>query len=193
MNQSSSNSELKWVLKQVATVLNREKITWGIGASCLLDYYHILEKPPRDVDILIKLSDAEHADVILSGLGKKQVWEASEKYATKYFLEYVIDGVEIDAMAGMTIVRNKFHYTYPFDERGICGYWNLDGIEIPLTSLSDWYVLYLMMGREARAEQISDYLKGIKTRELNLIKVEDLPNEIIGQVEGFMKGEAFND
>jgi hypothetical protein len=38
---------------------------WGVGASILLNYYGLIDKP-NDIDILVDLKDIEKADIILN-------------------------------------------------------------------------------------------------------------------------------
>lgn len=139
-------------------------IVWGVGASLLLNQYGLVDKP-NDIDILVDMKDIEKADEILKRIGEKKIWEKSRTYCTKYFYEYLINGFDIDVMSGLRINHNNGVFEYIFDYNSISEIKKINGVNIPLTSLEDWYVIYqLIPNREAKVNMIENYmlLNGIK-------------------------------
>lgn len=69
-----------------------------------------------------------------------------------------------------------------FNEKSITEILNINNVEIPLTSLEDWYVLYsLMTKREKKVKLIEEYFKenGIKNPEiLKKHMSENIPKEV---------------
>lgn len=146
------------VLSKIAKVLNQEKVTWAVGASVLL-YFHQLVEKPNDIDVFVAIEDIEAADAALSQLGTKKTWEKSDDYASSYFYEYVIDGIDVDVIAGFKIKTPSGLYEYAFSADSIVDYKEVEGEQVPLTSLEDWYVLYQKMtNREAKVALIESAL-----------------------------------
>ena len=162
-------SDLKTVLFKIAKQLNEANITWAVGASIVLDYYDLLEESPHDIDLIIQIDDIESAVGILKSLGEEKSWEKSEAYSTPHFYEYIIDDIEVDVMGLLTINTTEGPFEYHFDKTSISSIWSEMGIEVPLTSLEDWFVLYSLMGnRERKVKTIGDYLKSCKIKALRL-------------------------
>lgn len=146
-------------LAKIAGALNARHITWAIGGSTLLSVYGIVDAP-NDLDLLVDEADISAAVEALNTLGQQITWEPSEEFCSHFFVEFVVEGIEVDVMAGLTIKLNDGgHYTYPFSQESIAGYTHIYGIAVPLTSLQDWHMLYSMMAhRESRVAQIETYL-----------------------------------
>lgn len=160
------DNQLKLVLKKIAKLLNDENITWAVGASVMLNFYGIV-RGPGDIDILIDLKDINKLDNILSEIGEKQERLPNEIYKTKYFYEYIIDGIEIDVMAGLCIYYDGRDHTFDFNEDSIGDVMEMDNIKIPLSKLSDWYNIYkLLPKREKKVTLIKEYME--KNRGLPL-------------------------
>ncbi|MEJ8553011.1 nucleotidyltransferase family protein [Tepidibacter sp. Z1-5] len=173
-------------LSYIAEKLNAGKVLWGVGASILLNHYGLIDKP-NDIDILIDLNDIEKADTILKSIGEKKVCEKSDTYSTKYFYEYVVNGVDIDVMAGLSINHNEGIYRYSFDDNSILQNTKINGINIPLTSLEDWYVLYQVIpNRENKVNMIENYLLSNGIKQPNLLEKAlkgNLPNIVRNNIE----------
>ena len=155
-------------LSEIGEKLNKDGVLWGVGASILLNHYGLIDKP-NDIDILVDLDDIEKSNIILKSIGEKKVCEQSDKYSTKYFYEYVINGFDVDVMAGLSINHNEGIYRYIFDDKSIPITTKVNSINIPFTSLEDWYVIYqLIPKREAKVKLIQNYLlsNGIKNPTL---------------------------
>lgn len=156
-------------LAKIAKELNKEKILWAVGASLVLNNYGLIDNP-NDIDILVDIKDIEKIDKILQTLGIKKSREKTDTYSTKYFYEYVIDGVDIDVMGGFIIKHVNGQYEYCFDNESITVIKNIDEIDIPLTSLEDWYIIYqLIPGREYKVNIIEKYLLKNGLNNINLL------------------------
>jgi predicted nucleotidyltransferase len=151
-------------LSDLGEKLNDSNIVWAVGASILLNQYGFIDKP-NDIDIFIDVKDIERADEVLKSIGKKKEWEKVATYATKYFYEYMVNGIDIDVMAGFAVNHNSGIFEYIFDINSITEFKVINGVSIPFTSLEDWYVIYqLIPKRETKVDMIEKYLllNGIK-------------------------------
>ncbi|WFD12186.1 hypothetical protein [Tepidibacter hydrothermalis] len=180
-------------LSYIAEKLNKEKVVWAVGASLLLNHYGLVDKP-NDIDILIDLNDIEKADIILKSIGEKKVYEKSDTYSTKYFYEYIINGIDIDVMAGLSINHNEGIYKYNFDSNSILQSTKINGIHIPLTSLEDWYVLYqIIPNRENKVTMIKNYLLSNGINQPNLLKKAlkgNLPSNVRDNVNRLLSSHS---
>lgn len=173
---------MKNTLIQIAKELNKEQITWAIGASVLLNFYKLVDDP-NDIDIIVKISDIEKTNRTLKKIGYKKTSEKSDFYSTKYFYEYEINKIDIDVMAGFVINydRNK-QYLYEFNQESITKVLNINNVEIPLASLEDWYVLYsLMNNREEKVDLIENYFRENGVRNFEILKKhmsKDIPKKV---------------
>ncbi len=189
------------VLSMVADKLNKENITWGIGASVMLHQYGLVSMP-NDIDILVEIKDIEKVDGILKEMGEKKPLNPIKTYSTKYFYEYELQGVDIDVMAGLTINHEEGRYEYAFHKDSLVfakgndisndpsGEFNLDYITLPFTTLEDWYVIYqLIPGRENKVQLIEDYLKAKGTCRVDILKRtlnQPLPYKVEKRIKAFM-------
>jgi len=185
----------------VADKLNKENITWGIGASVMLHHYGLVSMP-NDIDILVDIKDIENVDSILKEMGEKKPLNPIKTYSTKYFYEYEVQGVDIDVMAGFIINHEGGSYEYTFHKDSLVFAkvnglvndpsveFNLDNITLPYTTLEDWYVLYqLIPGRENKVQLIEDYLKAKGTCKVNILKralKHQLPYKVEKRIKEFM-------
>ncbi|WP_024615295.1 nucleotidyltransferase family protein [Clostridium sp. Ade.TY] len=169
------------LLSDIGKKFNKEGILWAVGASIVLNYYNLIENP-NDIDILVSLKDIEKADNILKEMGIKKEYKKTEDYSTEYFYEYVIENIDIDVMSGFKINHKDGVFEYIFDEKSIDNVMQINGENIPLTSLEDWYVIYqLIEGREYKVQKIEKYLNdnGIKNNELLKRSLNGiLPNKV---------------
>lgn len=176
-------------LSYIGSKLNEENIAWAVGASILLNHYGLVDKP-NDIDIMVHIKDIEKADKVLTSLGKRKIQEKVSTYDTEYFYEYVVNGIDVDVMAGMIINHEEGAYEYKFDSEAIADKKIINAIEIPLTSLEDWYVLYQVIpNREIKVKLIEEYLLQNKTKnpELLIRALEgNLPNKVRNRIIQFM-------
>ena len=151
------NDKLK-VLKKIAIRFNQEKISWAMGASVLLFFNGIVDEF-HDLDIMIDDNDAIKAKQIMDKLGKHTPSPNNKNYKTKHFLEYVVDKVEVDVMGGFIIVKDGIDYDCSLDTNQIVSNYDLQGVNIPLYSVSEWRKFYDLMGRTNKVEIIDNYYK----------------------------------
>jgi len=87
------------VLVKIAKELNNQNVLWAVGGSLLL-YLNGKTDTFHDLDIMVCENDAEKLKEILLTFGKLQPPNSNFRYKTKCFMEFIIDGVDIDVMAG---------------------------------------------------------------------------------------------
>lgn len=141
------------VLRKVAEAFNAHGITWAVGASLLL-YFEGIVDDFHDLDLLIGENDVPSVESLLAPLGTMTRREPNAQYRTKAFLEYQIDGVELDLMAGFSIVAEGREHYFPLRKEEITKSIDLDGIQIPLHSVSAWKTYYALMGRIEKVQLI---------------------------------------
>jgi len=180
-------NKLDTVLIKIAEALSPTGILWGVGASVLLRQYKLIDNP-SDIDLIVSINDVEKTDEILSLIGEKLPENKSDIYLTEYFYEYIIDGINIDVMAGLKIKTNGYIFKYIFDKNSIPRHFDIGKQTIPFTSLEDWFVLYQLMPRkEYKAELIYNYFKknGIKHPPLieRMTENPDLPISVLNKIK----------
>lgn len=152
------NCKLKKTLKKIAPLLNKDNIIWGVGASVMLNYYKIVDKC-NDIDIQVSLEDIERIDAILSKMGEKTKRLPNTTYKTKFFYEYIIDGIEVDVMAGLCVHRDGVDHSFNFTRESVGDIVDLEGIKIPMAKLNDWYNIYKVLPkREEKVKAIRKFL-----------------------------------
>jgi hypothetical protein len=162
------DAKIEQALIRIAHDLNASNILWGVGASLLLQQYGLTDTC-KDIDLLVSVADIQTADHILSAMGEKQTEKPSGIYATDYFYEYIIDGVNIDVMAGLKIKTGKTVFEYTFDKDSVPHSFPVGGVPVPFCTLEEWYTLYqLMPGKTHKALLIASYFHryGVQYPEL---------------------------
>ena len=150
------NSEKKLeVLGRIGELFNNKEITWAIGASLLL-YFEGITDTFHDIDIMVHEDDVAKAKEILLSLGQLCPPNPNAQYTTKYFYEFVIDGVDVDVMAGFTIVCDGKEYDCSLQKQQIEKYIEMNGVRIPLQSISLWREYYRLMKRENKVAMIDN-------------------------------------
>ena len=145
------------VLKAVARQFNRHRVTWAVGGSLLL-YFKGITDDFHDIDLFILQRDVPLVRRILEGMGSLQASMDSPQYQTRTFLEYDIDGVELDVMAGFAIVDGVVTYDCSLELPQIRERILLEGETIPLMDLRLWATYYKRMHRPDKAERILQFL-----------------------------------
>lgn len=79
-------------------------------------------------------------------------------YQTKCFMEYVIDAIDVDVMAGFAIVREGEVYDCSLCTDQITDQLMLEDEVIPMQSPRLWCTYYRLMGRNAKADLIEKAL-----------------------------------
>lgn len=144
------------VLLKIAHVLNENQVLWAVGGSMLL-YFKGKTDVFHDIDLMVGEKDIEKARGLLLSMGElspEHPDNESGKYKTRHFLEFHIDGVDVDVMAGLVIVRDGKEYDCSLLEEQVAERIPLKGEPIPLQALSDWRRYYELMGRTSKVEMI---------------------------------------
>lgn len=147
-----------YVLTRVARELNEAKITWAVGASLLL-YLEGITDIFHDIDLMILERDIDRAVAVMERFGKPSLPNPACGFKTRRFLEYSIDGVDFDLMAGFVIVKEGVDYDCSLRPEQIKRGVTLNGVEIPLQSVRDWRRFYDLMGRTEKVEMIDAAIK----------------------------------
>lgn len=134
------------VLSRLARALNGRQAVWAVGASLLL---YLKGKAPsfHDIDLMVAEADVGKAKEALLSLGTLQAPNPNAQYKTKHFLEFTIDGVEVDVMAGFCIVKDGAAHYFPLKKEDIQDAVYVNGELVPLQSLAAWRTYYQLMGR----------------------------------------------
>ena len=152
MSETDRKMEL---LEKIARRFREVGITWALGASMLL-YFKGIAAEFHDIDLLIAESDAEAARTILSGMGEFRPSSPNPKYRTRTFLEFVINGIDVDVMAGFSIVSSGRLYDCSLQKEQIVEWLPLGSERIPLQSVRLWQEYYRRMGRTQKVEMIEN-------------------------------------
>ena len=141
------------VLSDIAHILNKNHVVWAVGGSLLL-YFKGKTDIFHDIDLMILEEDIEKLKNLLLPLGKLAPPHSDKQYRTRHFLEFTIETVEIDVMAGLVIVKDEHEYDCSLLPEQIAECTRINGETIPLQSLSDWRRYYELMGRTSKVEMI---------------------------------------
>lgn len=150
MNESDKKLE---VLARIAHLLNGSRVLWAVGGSMLL-YFKGKTDVFHDIDLMVGEGDIEKAKSLLLTIGRLSPENHDTQYKTRHFLEFNIDGVEVDVMAGFVIVRDGKDYDCSLAAEQVAERILLNGETIPLQALSDWRRYYELMGRTSKVEMI---------------------------------------
>lgn len=147
------------LLKRIAHRLNEAQVEWCLGASMML-YFKEIVSEFHDIDLMISVDDVAAVEAILSEMGtlcpSDQV--PNPMYQTKCFMEYVIDAIDVDVMAGFAIVREGEVYDCSLCTDQITDQLMLEDEVIPMQSPRLWCTYYRLMGRNAKADLIEKAL-----------------------------------
>lgn len=141
------------VLSHIAGELNRQNIVWAVGGSLLL-YLKGIAADFADIDVMVAEADAQTAKGILMSLGDIRPAHENTLYKTKYFWQFKVAGVDLDVLAGFTIMRDGQEYYFPLTEESIADSTVVNEARIPLQSLMEWRQFYGLMGRDEKVKLI---------------------------------------
>lgn len=179
-------------LSYIGEKLNKAEILWGIGASVVLNQYGLISNP-NDIDIIVDIKDIEKANEVFKSLGKKKPIKETSIYSTKYFYEYIVNDIDIDVMAGFAINFDENTYEFSFDSKSITEVKSINGVDIPLTSLEDWFILYqLIPNKELKVDIIEKHLlsNGIKeTYLINRALTKNLPHKVRDRIQLLLRSQ----
>jgi len=177
-------------LIKIANKLNQHNIHWALGGSLML-LHHGLADDAHDIDLMVTIEDFTTASGVLDALGigmKKR--DESSLYQTEHFVEYKVDGYDVDLMAGLQISHTNGIYRYCFDELSMTESKWYDDVKINYASLEDWYVLYQLMPHGTlKAQKIEHHLVKIQIKYPLLLERAlrgNLPDLVKNRVEGIL-------
>jgi len=150
--------QLIQTLVKIAHHLNLHHIYWVLGGSLMLKLNGLVDDP-QDIDLMVSLEDAEKADKVLKSLGSQLPKYSTQRYETQHFHEYLIDGVDVDMIAGFAINSKNIIYQFPLDQSKPRESIELSDEIIYLDSLSVWLEYYRLMDRKDKVSIIENHLK----------------------------------
>jgi hypothetical protein len=154
-----TDKEKLHVLKRIAHALNDAHIAWALGSSAFL-YLKGLVPTFHDLDLFIAHGQGPQAEALLASLGQEEPANYKpDRYGTKLFCEFTVQGVEVDLMEDFSIIREGQEYFFPLEAKNIVEYLAVEGEPIPIESLASWQERYTLMGRLEKAQIISSFLK----------------------------------
>lgn len=124
----------------------------------MLLYFKGITSEFHDIDIMVSEEEFDIAKEVLLSFGEIQPPNPNNKYRTRYFGEFIIDGVDIDVMAGFIIVDKGKEYYFPLKRETIKDYTEVNGIHIPLQAIEEWHKYYKLMGRTEKVNMIEAWL-----------------------------------
>jgi hypothetical protein len=124
----------------------------------MLLYFKGITRDFHDIDIMVSEEDFNIVKEVLLTFGKMQPPNPNDKYRTKCFGEFTVEGVEVDVMAGFIIIDRDKEFYFPLVREAIQDFTEINGIKIPLQSLEEWRTYYKMMGRTEKVKMIDDWL-----------------------------------
>ena len=147
------------VLAKLAADLNESDILWAVGASTMLFLRRIVTEF-HDIDLMVCEEDIDVAKEILLRHGKLLPTEPDSKYSSRHFLEFDVDGVEIDLIAGFVInTEDGKQHVCPLEVEEVDACVDILDEAVSLHSLQTLYKYYTLMGRTDRVKQIEEYLE----------------------------------
>ena len=99
------------LLLRIVHRLNEAGVEWALGASMLL-YFKGITSAFHDIDLMVADHDAECVRTILLEMGELRPSDPvpNPMYRTKTFMEFLIESIEVDVMAGFAIVHEGTVY-----------------------------------------------------------------------------------
>ena len=149
------------VLARLAHDLNESDILWAVGASAMLFLRRIVEDF-HDIDLMVCEEDIEVAKEILLRHGTLLPTQHDSRFGSHHFLQFSVDGVEIDLIAGFVIhTADGKQHVCPLQVEDVDACVDVADEAVSLHALRVWYEYYALMGRSDKVKIIEDYL-GIK-------------------------------
>lgn len=176
-------------LEFVIEILRENKIRCGIGGSYLLQLYDLCDEP-NDVDFWVEPDDIQKVRTLF-----QDYEEIIEKIQlpVQYHYKFRYIDIDIDFVACFITRPNQHEYIYNIKPESIEVITTSDGLEIPCTSLEDWYVVYKLLNREKKASLIEQFIykKDIrKTNQKLEMSIKDkknkLPKRVTKDVNSFV-------
>lgn len=145
------------LLKKIALQFEKAHITWALGGSMML-YFKGIVPVFQDIDLMVADADAQTAQSILCSMGQMQPQTPNPKFRSKAFMEFVIDSVDVDVIAGFAIVSGDSVVDCSLQKEQIVERMPLGEACIPLQSPALWCRYYRLMDRNEKAQMIEQAL-----------------------------------
>lgn len=145
------------LLKKIALQFEKAHITWALGGSMML-YFKGIVPVFQDIDLMVADADAQTAQSILCSMGQMQQQPPNPKFRSKAFMEFVIDAVDVDVIAGFAIVSGDSVVDCSLQKEQIAERMPLGEACIPLQSPALWCRYYRLMDRTEKAQMIEQAL-----------------------------------
>ena len=145
------------LLKKIALQFEKAHITWALGGSMML-YFKGIVPVFQDIDLMVADADAQTAQSILCSMGQMQPQNPNPKFRSKAFMEFVIDSVDVDVIAGFAIVSGDGVVDCSLQKEQIVERMPLGEACIPLQSPALWCRYYRLMDRTEKAQMIEQAL-----------------------------------
>lgn len=145
------------LLKKIAVQFEKAHITWALGGSMML-YFKGIVPVFQDIDLMVADADAQTAQSILCSMGQMQPQTPNPKFRSKAFMEFVIDAVDVDVIAGFAIVSGDSVVDCSLQKEQIVERMPLGEACIPLQSPALWCRYYRLMDRTEKAQMIEQAL-----------------------------------
>lgn len=145
------------LLKKIALQFEKAHITWALGGSMML-YFKGIVPVFQDIDLMVADADAQTAQSILCSMGQMQPHIPNPKFRSKAFMEFVIDSVDVDVIAGFAIVSGDSVVDCSLQKEQIVERMPLGEACIPLQSPALWCRYYRLMDRNEKAQMIGQAL-----------------------------------
>ncbi len=141
------------VLTKISQLLNDANVLWNVGGSVML-YLKNYVDDFNDIDLMVSERDVLMVKKILSELGTLKPERHHEKFGTKYFFSFLIDSIDVDLMAGFSIIYQSKAYYFPLDDTTEIETVLLNGTKISIAALTDWLTFYRLMERTDKVKLI---------------------------------------
>lgn len=145
------------LLKKIALQFEKADITWALGGSMML-YFKGIVPVFQDIDLMVADADAQTVQSILCSMGQMQPQTPNPKFRSKAFMEFVIDSVDVDVIAGFAIVSGDSVVDCSLQKEQIAERMPLGEACIPLQSPALWCRYYRLMDRNEKAQMIEQAL-----------------------------------
>ena len=145
------------VLARLAADLNENDVLWAVGASAMLFLRGIVQDF-HDIDLLVCEEEVEVAKEILLRHGTLLPTKPDDKFGSRHFLQFEVDGVDIDLIAGFVVNAEDGQHICPLEVEDVDGCVDVFDQAVALHSLRCWYRYYTWMGRGDRVKEIEDFL-----------------------------------
>ncbi len=147
------------VLADLAADLNESDILWAVGASAML-FLRGIVRQFRDIDLLVCEEDVEVAHKILLRRGTPLPTADDQRFGSKHYRKFEVDGVEIDLIAGFVVnSEDGQQHVCPLLVEEVDGCADVFDEAVSLHALDVWKQYYQWMGRTDRVQTIEEYLQ----------------------------------